>query len=348
MAKRPDFIPAETASGWMVSIPAAMSGTGKRVRKFFSEKRDALKFGGAARAAHNSGSRGSLISAELARDAVAAAAILEPLGISLSDAARRAVAAAGPDASPETFSDRYDRALLANEGRWRDRYVTDMKKIPRWVGRAIMGEKCSALTSGAIRGALAKHGAGAISTIDTRARYVSAILGHRDRHHRSTTIRILTPSECEAMLAACATPDERRAVALLLWAGIRPDAESGEIARLDWEDVGKSEIYVPQDVSKTGSDRHIPITPRLRRELAGRPKSGCAIPAGWKRAYQRIRKAAGVSGQDVTRHTFASNYLAAFGEDKAKSAMGHTAGSSTLFRHYRRAVTEAAGKAFFR
>ncbi len=348
MAKRPDFDPVETSKGWMISIPAAMSGTGKRVRKYFRDERLARKFGGAARAAHNSGSRGSLISADLARDAVAAAAILDPLGISLSDAARLAVAAAGPDANPETFGDRYDRALLANEGRWRDRYMTDMEKIPRWVGRSLMAEKCSAITREIINDALAKHGASAQSTLDARGARVRAILGHRDRHHKSATIRILTPAECEAMLAACATPDERRALALLLWAGIRPDAEGGEIARLDWEDVGTGEIYVPQDVAKTGTDRHIPITARLKRELKGHPKSGCVSPAGWKRAYQRIRKAAGVAGQDVTRHTFASNYLAAHGEDKAKAAMGHTAGSSTIFRHYRRAVTESAGKAFFR
>lgn len=32
----------------------------------------------------------------------------------------------------------------------------------------------------------------------------------------------------------------------------------------------------------------------------------------------------------------------------AEEELGHAAGSSTLFRHYRRAVTEAQGKAFFR
>jgi integrase len=52
--------------------------------------------------------------------------------------------------------------------------------------------------------------------------------------------------------------------------------------------------------------------------------------------------------QDVLRHTFASHYLAAFGEDAAKQALGHAAGSTTIFRHYRRAVTESQGKAFFR
>jgi hypothetical protein len=30
-----------------------------------------------------------------------------------------------------------------------------------------------------------------------------------------------------------------------------------------------------------------------------------------------------------------------------KQAMGHAAKSETIFRHYRRAITEAAGKAYF-
>lgn len=158
-----------------------------------------------------------------------------------------------------------------------------------------------------------------------------------------------TPDQQEAVLAACKDAGERFAVALLLYAGIRPDAETGEISRLDWENVSKSEIYVPQDASKTGADRIIPIRPVLRRALKGHPKAGPVIPANWKRVWQRIRKDAGIGHlQDVLRHTFASHHLAAFGDDSTKAVMGHTANSSTLFRHYRRAVTEAQGKVFFK
>lgn len=149
------------------------------------------------------------------------------------------------------------------------------------------------------------------------------------------------------MLRACESPEERRAVALLLFAGIRPDSEGGEIARLQWEDVGADQIYIAAEVAKTGTDRHIPITPRLARLLRGRDTTGPVVPANWKRVYQRIRKAAGVTGQDVTRHTFASNYLAAYGIDSARQAMGHSQTSATILRHYRRAVTEAAGRKHF-
>lgn len=52
--------------------------------------------------------------------------------------------------------------------------------------------------------------------------------------------------------------------------------------------------------------------------------------------------------QDATRHTFASNHLVAFGEAATQAAVGHTEGSRTLFKHYRRAIPEDAGAKYFR
>jgi integrase len=185
------------------------------------------------------------------------------------------------------------------------------------------------------------------STIDARTTRVLAVLHYRERHRRSGEIKILTLTEVEAVIGHCKTPEERRVVALLAFAGIRPDAESGEIARLQWDAVGAKDVYIAPSVSKTGSDRHIPLTPRLRELIDGHPASGPVRPAQWRRSWQRIRKAAGLDGQDVLRHSFASHYLSATDESRAKSSLGHTAGSSTLFRHYRRAVTQADGLAYF-
>ena len=141
------------------------------------------------------------------------------------------------------------------------------------------------------------------------------------------------------------------AVALLLFAGIRPSAEDGEISRLQWEAVDSVEpghIYVSAAVSKTNTDRHILITPRLGRLLRGHPKMGPVIPANWPRVYARLRKEARLGReQDLLRHTFASNFLVAYGDDRCKEAMGHTPGSTTLFRHYRRSVVAAAGEKYF-
>ncbi|MBU6170611.1 MAG: tyrosine-type recombinase/integrase [Verrucomicrobia bacterium] len=211
-----------------------------------------------------------------------------------------------------------------------------------------MAMPCGTIDRAVIEEALVENRPLARSTIDARTTRILAVLKYRERHRRSGEIQILTLAEVEAVLSHCRTPEERRVVALLAFAGIRPDAESGEIARLDWAAVGAKDVYIAPSVSKTGSDRHIPITPRLRELLEGHPESGPVRPVQWRRSWQRIRKAAGLEGQDVLRHSFASHYLAATSEEKAKAAMGHTAGSSTLFRHYRRAVTQADGLAYFK
>jgi hypothetical protein len=348
MGRRPDFEPVETSKGWMVSIPPGMSTSGRRVRRYFLDEKKAERFGASMRAKHSSGHRGALIPAELAMQAAAAAKILEPLGISLIEAARLVAVQEGAAQSRETFHDRYLRAMRDGEMRWSDRYATDMGKVPRWIGKAGMRMTCAELTRPVIDDLLRKHGAGSASTLLMRRARVLAALNYEEKARPAKgAIDILTPGQAGRVLRAAETGDQRRVVALLLWAGIRPDAEHGEISRLSWEAVGETEIYVSPEVSKVG-DRHVPITRRLRRLLRGHPETGPVVPAGWRRAWQRIRKEAGIADlQDVTRHTFASNMLAAFGEEAAKQAMGHTEGSRTLFRHYRRAVTEAAGRKYF-
>lgn len=265
------------------------------------------------------------------------------------EAARMVVAREG-GGSGETLRERYRRAMKTGEMRWSDRYARDMEKVPRWVGKGLMGMRCREITEEAVADALRKHGAKAASTFVMRRARVLAVLHFKEERvaaRREGPVKILTPAECAKVLRAAETADQRRVVALLLFAGIRPDAEFGEISRLEWSAVGEKEIYVCPETSKVG-DRHVPVTPRLARWLRGRPKEGPVCPAGWRRAWQRIRKESGISGeQDVLRHTFASNFLAAFGEDAAKQAMGHTKGSDTLFRHYRRAVTAEAGRRFF-
>jgi len=325
-----------------------MAATGKRVRKTFLNKQDAVRYGATLRKSHNLGMRGGMISATLANQAREAERILEGTGISLVDAAHQSAGRLKDETGKELFKSRYDRAVLAGEEHWSDRYVTDMEKLTRWLPKWFMDLPCGILDRSEIERALTDGRSLSRSTLDNRARMVMAIVGYRERHRKTSSIQILSANERAAMFEACETADEKRAVALLLYAGIRPDSETGEITRLQWEDVGKAQIIVHPETSKTGSDRLIPITPQLRRRIKGHPKSGPVAPSGWKKRWQRIRKTAGIKGQDVTRHTFASHFLAWMGEDETKAAMGHTANSSTLFRHYRRAVTKPDGVQYFK
>lgn len=349
MPRSPDLKPTKTAAGWMFSTPPSMTATGKRERKFFGDDKAAAdKFAAGLRAKWVKGVRGTMLDPATAIAAAEAVKILQPLGIGLVEAARLVEKQFAARGLRETFRERWMRYQLAHEHHWRDSYARQMGKLDRKLPESFMESPVQMITPEAIRAAAIAGGARSESNIKLLARMVSAVLNQRGKERRAERIEIMTAGQCRKMLRACEDPAERRAVALLLFAGIRPSTEDGEISRLDWETFKPAEIYVPHEVSKTGTDRHIPITPRLARLLRGHPAEGPVVPAGWKRKYDRLRKAAEIVGkQDITRHTFASHFLAAFGADAAKQAMGHTAGSDTLFRRYRRAVTEADGKAFF-
>ena len=350
MAKRPDFEPLESARGWVVNVPSSMTASGKRARKYFPTETAAKRFAASVRASHAGGVRGAMISASLALQAAEALRILEGAGVSLPEAARLAVAKLGGAESRETFCDRYARAMAANDCVWSEKYQSQMDDLPKWVPAAFMQRVCGVIDRAGIEAACREiRPSLKQSSLDMKASRILAIVNFRPRHRKSSTIAILSPAQAARCLRVCESPEERRVVAVLLFAGIRPDSESGEISRLDWSAFGESEIYVSGDVSKTPSDRHIPIAPRLRRLIRGHPADGLVMPSGWKKRWQRIRRDAGIAEMiDVTRHTFCSNALAAWGMEATQAAMGHVPMSQTTRKHYARAILKADGVRFFR
>lgn len=350
MPRRPELQATLTTQGWAVSIPASLSPTGERTRKFFGEsKAKAEKFALGLRKSYHAGERRTLLAPEDALQAVEALKILAPAGITLMEAARAAVARWEASKSTETFRERWLAYTAKMEPHWRQRYADDMAKIPRWVPASFMKLRLHEITPGAVEDALRKGGAKAEGTIKARATRINAVISGRGGKRRAKGIAILDRRQLALLKwRSRKDPETRRAIGLLLFAGIRPGAQDGEISRLDWSAVGASEIYIDHDTSKTGSDRHIPLGRRLRWWIRGHPPEGLVAPAWWKVKWQAIRKEAGLgSGQDLTRHTFASHFLAVHGEKATKQALGHTEGSDTLFRHYRKAVTERDGKRYF-
>jgi len=343
-----------TTRGWMVSVPPGLSPDGRRRRHYFGPddagKKKAEKFAARMQAVWHKGERGALLPAAEAVMAAEAIRMLAPTGISLVEAARQAVERwKAHEGSGETFEERWLAFTAKMEAHWRPRYARDMEKIPRWVPAAFMGRRVAEITPGMLREAVKAGGAKAEATIKARETRIRSVLSSRGGKRRAVKVALLSREELARLKwEARKDPATRRAVGLLLYAGIRPAVEDGEITRLEWEAVGEREIYVGHEVSKTGADRHVPIGRRLRWWIRGHPAEGPVIPANWKRKYDRLRRAAGIgAGQDLTRHTFASHFLAVHGEQEAKQAMGHAAGSDTLFRHYRRAVTKAQGMRYF-
>jgi integrase len=173
---------------------------------------------------------------------------------------------------------------------------------------------------------------------------------------------ILTPEQCARLLEA-AGPEILPAIALGLFAGLRPEAE---VWRLDWADVDLESGLIQIEAAKTKSARHrlVEMCGNIKLWLLPyRKSSGPVSPTGDKYNYllQHARKsateAAVKAGQpqqgitkwpsDALRHSFGTYHYARF-QDPGKTMvqMGHT-NPRTFHAHYRARVTPADAAKFW-
>lgn len=373
MPRRPSFVVSSPAEGvFLVHVPASLSMLGKLERRTFKIEKDAEKFAAKLRTQYHKGIRGGVVDPATAHNAgaaekalrdaglnvtvieavrsyIEARAMLDPIGATIAEVSKTWVTKFKARGDDRTFREAAAAFIREKEMSWSDRYRRNidqtMKALPAW----FMDLKLPEIDDDMMLKAT-KESVTTPTAIETRMRHIKSLSSGRGKKRRSRPPALLSVSQCAAMIRACITPEERRAVALLLFAGIRPDKEHGEITKLDWSAIRGGKIYVSPEVSKTSTERIIPIRPRLARLIKGHPKSGPVLPSGWAKRIQAIRRAAGMNDpkfQDATRHAFASNHLVAYGEAATQAAMGHTEGSRTLFKHYRAAVPEEAGRKYF-
>ena len=356
----------------MVHVPASLSILGKLERRSFKTDKEANKFAAKLRTQYHKGIRGAVADPAAALATQTAQDILNESGleVTLVEAvrayceARQTLAATGASLnevcdkwaerlkssrSQLTFVEAKDEFVRKMEGDWSERYLSNvqqtMRSLPEWFNQMRLGEIDDEVAERAIR---EKASGG---TVKLRKSHVDSVrAGKGKQKRRQKKVVIPSGDQCDKLLAACKTKEEKWAIALLLFAGIRPDKEHGEITRLDWSAVKGKSIHISPEVSKNDYERIIPIRPRLARLIQGHPKSGPVRPIGWQARWPELRKAAGFDAtyQDATRHAFASHHLVAYGEAKTQAAMGHTEGSRVLFKNYRAAVTEQQAKAYFK
>jgi integrase len=172
---------------------------------------------------------------------------------------------------------------------------------------------------------------------------------------------ILSLDECRALLRA-APPDFVPAIAIGLFAGLRPEAE---LWPLDWRSIDLKERLIDVSVSKnSASHRFVKISDNLAAWLECFKKdSGPVAPRGdtyysrlsetRTRAARALRQAGELCPslddwpQDAMRHTFASMHYAAF-KHAAETAeqMGHT-NTRVFFRFYQNRTKESEALAFW-
>ncbi len=363
---------------YVVNIPAGLSPTGKRQRLFFATKRMAeMKKESLRRKAYEYGKSGMAIKASLAEDATRAAAILEPWGITLTEAATFTAEHRIRQQASISFAELWERHRVALEGRSDDyRRKLDLlgRKLNPKIGNVLVCDLDHRTVADAVSaGHQTAHGFNAalraISPAFNRAvREDWASENPCDRIERRNTgrheIRFLSVEQSKKVIQSCRNfrkdktkPEFMRkdardclpAICVMLFAGVRPK----EMERLEWSDIDMEDrtIRISNLKAKTDRSRHFEMPDPLPKWLATIPvgeRQGAIVPASWGHKWKAIRRHAGFSEiPDALRKTFVTHHLAAFGDVNATRAIiGHEVGD-VLFSHYRGAVSKKQGLAFF-
>jgi integrase len=169
-------------------------------------------------------------------------------------------------------------------------------------------------------------------------------------------IRFLSLDECAAILRGAES--YRTALAIMMFAGVRPDeVRSANKPPLLWRHVNVAErlLRIPGEIAKSGRARLMEGLPDTLWRWLGKPgkehEPVCPYLSG-----QAVRWAKDLAGygpkrpwpHDGLRHTFATYHVAAFNDPgKCSMLMGHEGNPTMLHRHYRGLATKAEAEKFW-
>jgi integrase len=360
--KTPRFKPVKTPKGWRLNVPAFLSPDGKRSRRFFASKEGAEGFASKLRtqlAQHGNGTR-----------------LLPP---AQADAAVRALAMLGKDATPETLLDavreyinRHNTRLasvpfedafkqFADAQPRSESYTRSLRQFRARL-TALHGRMLCDVTARDIEDAMADFP-------PTVFNYGLRILGGLFNYGRKRDlcasnpiekldrqklppreVEIYTPAQAAAVLGA-SDPSLIPWLCVCMFAGLR----ASEARKMTWGDFDFAEkfIRVRPIVSKT----HRPRAIRMERNLRGwllpyrREEQALIAPQGLNVLRSQLRAAHQASGvrqiKHGPRHSYASYLLARDGSvDALLLNMGHE-DAATTFRHYHRVASARAAKTFW-
>lgn len=307
------------------------------------------------------------LSPEQRHDAREALKILSGTGISLSDAAKKAVMGKKSlrrvtveEAIDEFIREKLRSGIRGSSVDWYERNLgwlvnligdKNIDEISRQDFRELLQEHkhtvCTTKAAARAAGALWKWGLKTepqITTIDVTTGIAKNNTGS------GGDADFLKVDEVAVLLENAGK--YKNALAVMLFGGIRPEEMAGkEKPRLLWKHVRKSEkmIRVPADIAKTGKPRIIEgLPPALWRWIKpGKdeepicPFLSAQIPRNLSRFMNRKWP------HDATRHTFAT-YMLAWTGDQGKVAtwLGHEGNPQMLNNHYRGLATKEEARAF--
>jgi site-specific recombinase XerD len=385
MSKQSKFTPTKTDKGWRISIPPKHSPSGKRERHFYKTQRQALDASKKLKdSAVEFGEQARAIKPSMAEDASAAAALLEPWGASLIEAARLYVKIRAEEAASKPTSEALDLWIADMEGReLRGRTVTNYKQTRKRFD--ILGKKMlSSVTRSELQDIVSPAG----MTVSTAAGHFrnglafwnwaarrewcdAAVFTKLDRPAKRQRKRIefLSPEDATALLGTAIEffPQAVGHFAVMLFAGVRPD----ETGRLEPEHVATTGIEIGADHAKGRSRRFINPDATLAAWLQKHPFQNVT---DWNRIYIATRRLAGWAVKseladklvetkrieklppasrgkwphDGTRHSCATYHIARGGDlENMAYWFGHSGGTRTLRNHYVGSATKKQALEFF-
>lgn len=317
MARTPRFTFKSTSRGWQVNVPAGMSASGKRERQFYPTRDEAKAAASKLRESHREhGSAAAVIRPALAEDATRAAAVLEPWGASLLEAAKAFAAIREREAASRLLGEAAEEWwewLLSPEreiqekARPRTRTLQGYRQTKKKLVDALGERLLATITVDDLQAVITPPGTPpTMAASNHRCARVfwnwaakkgwcraDVITGVQTRKpDKSKEVGILTPAQAERLLAVAEEhfPQAVASYAIQLFAGVRP----AEIARLKAEHVTDEGINLGAATTKKASRRHITPSKTLAAWLAAYPFKPCK---NWKRVDDACRC---LAGWDVT------------------------------------------------
>lgn len=375
MPRAPKFQIKNTSSGWMVNVPASMTESGKRERHFHKTRDLAKDHAAKLRekfAEHGSGA--SAIRPALAEDATRASEILEPWGLSLTEAALRVASTLEKQAASKTIEEA-GKAWMASMDGLRPRSIKSYRLTLERITEALTGRllatissdelTCAIKTSGVTSATYSQHrrNARAFWNWSSKKGWCDKSVFHNVEQPRKVEdkeIEFLTPDEAATLLQVAEEhyPKAVPMYAVALFAGVRAE----ELHRLEEKHVNDEGINLPAEITKKGRRRHITLNKTLEAWLNAYPFRHCP---NWRQVDCAVRRIAGwdVSSslldplpettrgkwpQNALRHTHAS-YAVAAGTplESLLFEFGHAGGVEVLRKHYLGRATKKQARAFF-
>lgn len=295
-----------------MNVPAGMSASGKRERQFYPTRDEAKAAASKLRESHREhGSAASIIRPALAEDATRAAAVLEPWGASLLEAAKAFAAAREREAESKLLGEAAEtwwEWLLSSErerlvkARPRPRTLQGYRQMKKKLVDALGERLLATITVDDLQAAITPPGTPpTMAASNYRCARVFWNWAAKKRWCRADVITdvqtrkpdigevgILTPAEAERLLAVAEEhfPQAVASYAILLFGGVRRD----ELRRLKAEHVTGEGINLGASTSKKNIRRHITPSKTLAAWLDAYPFKPCK---NWKRVDDACRCLAG-------------------------------------------------------